>query len=252
MHKKLRIRQPWLVELLSEGLPYPSSTLISGPGGSGKPLIGFAFVYNWLKAGGNVIFIPLQYPKMELVKASLERLYNLNIDEYSNKIASIRLNPDLATWQKTNGNTLEANLLKPHVWDEAINEAASLLAKGGDLNTLVSASALNLLLFSPTYREHNLDKFEKLLNEDKKRTYLFSASTEAFREDIKRWEKAADNLMFARMEKPMKLYLKVAKIENKEVSAEEIQVPMEREILEEIKEIAESVRKREIPKLMKI
>jgi len=87
MHKKLRIRQPWLVELLSEGLPYPSSTLISGPGGSGKPLIGFAFVYNWLKAGGNVIFIPLQYPKMELVKASLERLYNLNIDEYSNKIA---------------------------------------------------------------------------------------------------------------------------------------------------------------------
>jgi len=58
--------------------------------------------------------------------------------------------------------------------------------------------------------------------------------------------------MFARMEKPMRLYCKIVKIENKEVSSEEIQVPMEREILEEIKEIAESVRKREIPKLMKI
>jgi len=252
MYKKLRIRQPWLAELLPEGLPDPGSTVISGPGGSGKPLIGFAFVYNWLKAGGNVIFIPLQYPEIKLVKTSLKRLYDLNIDEYSDKIAYIRLNPDLATWQKTNGNTLEANLLKPHVWDEAINEADSLLAKGGDLSTLVSASALNLLLFSPTYREHNLDKFEKLLSEDKKRTYLFSTSTDAFREDIERWEKAAASLMFARMEKPMKLYLKIARIENKEVSFKEAQVPIEKEILEEIKEIAESARKREIPKLAKI
>jgi len=252
MYKKLRIRQPWLAELLPEGLPYPSSTLISGPGGSGKPLIGFAFVYNWLKAGGNVVFIPLQYPEMKLVKTSLKRLYDLNIDEYSDKIAYIRLNPDLATWQKTNGNTLEANLLKPDVWDAAINEGEGLLASGGNLGTMVVASALNLLLFSPTYKKLNVEKFENLLSRDKRRTYLFSVSTNAFREDIKRWEKAADNLMFARMGKPMKLYLKVARIENKEVSSKEIQVPIEKEILEEIKEIAESTREREIPKLAKI
>lgn len=250
--KKLKLHQPWLSEVLPSGLPYPSSTLNSGPGGSGKPLIGFAFVYDWLKAGGNIIFIPLQYPKIGLVKTSLKRLYDLDIDEYSNKIAYIRLNPNLDTWKKTNGNTLEANLLKPDVWDEAINEAENLLADGGDLGTLVFASALNLLLFSPTYKKPNLDKFGKLLSEDKKRTYLFSVSTDAFREDIKRWEKAADNLMFARMEKLMRLYCKIAKIENKEVSSEEIQVPIDKEILEEIKEVAESVRKREIPKLMKI
>lgn len=223
--KKLKLHQPWLSEVLPSGLSYPSSTLISGPGGSGKPLIGFAFVYDWLKAGGNVIFIPLQYPKMELVKTSLKRLYDLNIDEYSNKIAYIRLNPDLDRWEKTNGNTLEANLLKPDVWDEAINKTENLLANGGDLGTLVFASALNLLLFSPTYKKLNSDKFEKSLSEDKKRTYLFSVSTGAFREDIKKWEKVADNLMFARMEKPMKLYLRIAKIENKEVPSEEIQVP---------------------------
>lgn len=250
--KKLELHQAWLNKVLSEGLPYPTSTLNSGPGGSGKPLIGFAFVYDWLKAGGNVIFIPLQYPEMKLVKTSLMRLYDLNIDEYWNKIAYIRLNPDLDRWEKTNGNTLEANLLKPDVWDEAINEAERLLADGGDLGTMVFASALNLLLFSPTYKKLNVDKFEKLLSEDKKRTYLFSVSTDAFREDIKRWEKAADNLMFTRMEKPMKLYLKIDKIENKQVSSEEIPVPIEKEILEELKEVAESVRKREIPKLMKI
>ncbi len=81
------------------------------------------------------------------------------------------------------------------------------MADGGDLGTLVSTSSLNLLLFSPTYKKLNLDKCEKLLSEDKKRTYLFSVSTDAFREDIKRWEKTADNLMIARMEKPMKRYL---------------------------------------------
>jgi len=194
--------------------------------------------------------IPLQHPKMTLVKTSLKRLYDLDIDEYSNKLAYIRLNPD--TWRKINGNTLEANLLKPDVWDEAISEGESLLASGGGLGAMVVASALNLLLFSPTYEKLNLDKFEKLLSEDRKRTYLFSVSTGAFREDIQRWEKAADNLMFARMEKPMKLYLKIAKIENKELSSEEIQVPIEKEILEEIKEVAENVRKRGIPKLIKI
>jgi KaiC/GvpD/RAD55 family RecA-like ATPase len=250
--KKLKLHQDWLNELLPGGLPYPTSTLISGPGGSGKPLIGFAFVYDWLKAGGDVIFIPLQYPEMKLVRTSLKRLYDLDIDEYSNKIAYVSLNPDLDTWKKTNGNTLEANLLKPDVWEKAINELENLLADGGDLGTLVFASALNLLLSLPTYKRLNLDKFEKLLNEDKKGTYIFSVITSAFREDIKRWEKAADNLMFARIEEKMKLYLRIDKMENREVPSEEIQVPMEKEILEEIKEVAESVRKREIPKLKKI
>jgi KaiC/GvpD/RAD55 family RecA-like ATPase len=251
MKGKLTIYQPWLAGLLPEGLPYPSSTLISGHGGSGKPLIGFAFVYNWLKAGGNVIFIPLQYPEMELVKTSLKRLHDLDIEAYSDKIAYIRLNPDLETWKKINGDTLEANLLKPDVWDAAINEAERLFASRG-LGTMVVASALNLLLFSPTYRKLNIDKFESLLSWDKRRTYLFSVSTDAFREDIERWERVTDNLMFARMGKPMELYLKISRIESKDVSGKEAQVPIEKEILEEIKEIAESARKREIPKLAKI
>lgn len=252
MQGKLIIYQPWLAGLLPEGLPYPSSTLISGHGGSGKPLIGFAFVYNWLKAGGNVIFIPLQYPEMKLVKTSLKRLYDLDIEAYSDKIAYIRLNPDLDTWKKINGNTLDANLLKPDVWDAAINEGEGLLTSVGDLGTMLVASALNLLLFSPTYKKLNIDKFESLLSWDKRRTYLFSVSTDVFREDIEKWERVADNLMFARMEKPMKLYLKVSRIGSKDVSSKEAQVPIEKEILEEIKEIAESARKREIPKLAKI
>ncbi len=250
--KKLKLHQDWLNELLPLGLPYPTSTLISGPGGSGKPLMGFAFVYDWLKAGGNVVFIPLQYPEMEFVKTSLKQLYDLNVNEYSRQIAYIKFDRDMNMWEKGGAHTIKADLLKPNVWEEVINKAEKFLADGGDLGTLVFASALNLLLFSPTYKKIISDKLEELLREDKLRTYIFNVSTSAFREDIKRWEKAADNLMFARMEEPMKLYLRISKMENREVPLKEVSVPIGKELLEEIKEVAESVRKREIPKLKRI
>ncbi len=147
---------------------------------------------------------------------------------------------------------IKANLLKPDVWDETINRAENFLHEKSDLGFLVFASALNLLLFSPTYKKLNLDKFEKVLTEDKKKTYIFSVSTSAFREDIRKWEKAADNLMFARMQEPMKLYLRIDKMGNRRVSLKEVQVPMKKEVLEEIKKVAESTRKREIPKLRRI
>ncbi len=40
MMDRLALGQDWFNKLLPEGLPVPSSTIISGPGGSGKPLIG--------------------------------------------------------------------------------------------------------------------------------------------------------------------------------------------------------------------
>ena len=40
----IRIECDWLQKALPEGMPYPTSTLISGPGGTGKPLVEFAFV----------------------------------------------------------------------------------------------------------------------------------------------------------------------------------------------------------------
>jgi KaiC/GvpD/RAD55 family RecA-like ATPase len=250
--KNLKLNQDWLVRLLPEGLPYPTSTLISGPGGSGKPLIGFAFVSDWLKAGGNVIFIALQYPETKFVKASLNKIYNIDVDNYSDNIAYIQFNHNIDSWESAGKNTLDANLLKPDIWEESVNKAEGFFSDMHDPGVLVFASALNLLLFSPTYRKLNLDKFVKLLSGDKRRTYVFSVSTSAFREGIERWEKSADNVMFARIEGEMKLYLRLDKINGKDIASEEIPVPIKKETLEEIKDIAESVRKRQIPQLRKI
>ena len=71
----LRTNIPWLEELLPEGIIIPSSTLISGPGKTGKPLVEFAFVDAWLKAGGSLIGVPLQYPSGELVRIAMQKLY---------------------------------------------------------------------------------------------------------------------------------------------------------------------------------
>lgn len=250
--KKLKIDQNWLNNLIPDGMPYPTSTLISGPGGSGKPLIGLAFVSNWLKAGGNVIFIPLQYPEVNFINTSLNRLYNLNLDNYQKKVVYINFNYHISSWKIVNKNTIDANLLKTTIWEKALNEADKLLIKYNSLETLVFASALNLLLFSPTYKKSILDKLEKLLKKDKKKTYIFTVSTSAFREEIKRWENVADNLMFVRMEKPMKLYLRIERIINNIASSKEVPVPINKKFLEEIKDVAEEVRKKDIPNLQKI
>jgi hypothetical protein len=120
------------------------------------------------------------------------------------------------------------------------------------LGTMVVDSALNLLLFSPSCKKLNVEKLEGLPGRDKRRTCLFGVRVDPFREGIERWGKAADSLMFARMGKPMKLYLRIAKIGSKEIPSKGMQVPVEKEIVEEMKETAEGARRREIPILVRI
>jgi hypothetical protein len=117
---------------------------------------------------------------------------------------------------------------------------------------MVFSSALNLLLFSKTYGDAILDKLKNALQNDKSRTYVFAVSTSALANKIKILEEVADNLMFTRMEKPMKLFLKIERMKGVGFSKEEKEVPISVELLKEINEIAEITRKTRIPEIMKI
>ena len=64
----------WFDRLLPEGLPVPNSFLLSGPGGSGKPLIGNVITSAWLREGGSVIFMSLQYPDHSFIAAGLKNI----------------------------------------------------------------------------------------------------------------------------------------------------------------------------------
>ena len=91
--KTIKIEYDWLRKLIPEGFPYPSSTLISGPGGTGKPLVEFAFVASWLKEEGSVISIPLQYPRMEFLKTAMKKLYHIDLKDYKKKYPIFNLIP---------------------------------------------------------------------------------------------------------------------------------------------------------------
>jgi KaiC/GvpD/RAD55 family RecA-like ATPase len=249
--KKLSTNIPWLEELLPEGVLIPSSTLISGPGGTGKPLVEFAFVDAWLKAGGSLIGVPLQYPSGELVRIAMHKLYKTDLDNYQGKIAYIQFEPFTNRSIIINDNTVRANVINPEVWDEAVEKAESLIEKS-DMGTMVFGSALNLLLFSRTFKKSIQEKLRDLLKNDKSRTYTFAVSTSALADEIKTLEEAADNLMFTRMEKPMRLFLKIDRMKGVGFSKEEKEVPVSEKMLREINEIAEATRKTRIPEIRKI
>ncbi len=236
--------------LLPEGLPINTSTLVSGPGGSGKPLIGYLFASGWLRNGGNMIFI-LTSTSLEYLKNTM-KILGCDLNEYSNRVFFIELDPQIADIEKIKEEHIKANFVKPEIWDEMLKIADNYLKKDGGIGTMVSAAALNLLFFSPTYGKEVHKKIKKILREDKRKTYFFTVNSDAFKNLVEELENEADNLMFSRMEKPMTLYLKIARMEGVSFIKEEVKVPLSREILEEIKREAERGKKDLIPAIQRI
>ncbi len=250
--KTLKTGVAWLDRLLPEGLPLNTSTLLTGPGGSGKPLIGDNFVAAWLRAGGSAVFMSLQYPSTDFISESLKTVAGLDLQAYQDKVAFISLDASLEGMEAPQGNIIKANVVKPDVWDAALEQACSMVPAGGP-GIMVFGSALNLLLFSPTYEDAILEKMETVLRDDKRYTYVFSVSTTAKKEKIARMEAIADNLITTRSEKePFRLYMRVVRMKGVPFLDEEIQVPIPPKSLAHVKEIAEHSRKRVIPQISRI
>lgn len=130
----------------------------------------------------------------------------------------------------------------PDTWIRVLDRADRELG-ASDLGTLVHGSALNLVLFSPTYGERMHLLLETTLKEDTSRTYVFSVSTSALKERITRLEQAADHLMFAQIKEPeMKLILQLSRLRNAPHSDETVLVPFNREVLKVIRDKADASR----------
>lgn len=252
---KFKTGYEWFDKLVPEGLPVPSSTLVSGEGGSGKPLVGFSIVSSWLEKGGSLIFV-LSSTGEDFVEQAMKKIYNIDLGDYKDSLEFVQFDPNLDptvdSIEDSGEGPVKANLVNPEVWDEAIRIASERFGRKSELGTLVFASALNLLLFSKTYGESILERLKEITKEDKTKTYLFTVSTSAYREKIKVLEDAADNLMFTRTEKPMRLFLKITRMKDVDFSKEEIEVPLKTEDLRTIKSLAEESRTNLIPIISKI
>ena len=140
-----------------------------------------------------VVFMSLQYPRRDFIFASLKAVAQLELADYTNQSAFIELDVTIERMEAPVDNGFKANLVKSHIWVKAIEQACSMVPDEGP-GVLVFGSALNLLLFSPTYSAKTLEQMRRTLAEDKRRTYVFSASVKPKAAEIARLEEAADNV----------------------------------------------------------
>jgi KaiC/GvpD/RAD55 family RecA-like ATPase len=249
--KNLDLSYDWLNQLLPNGFPYHSSTVVSGAGGTGKPLAAFALLADWLKAGGSVLLLPIQYQNMELVDKSMQEIYGMDLKSYSDQIIYIEFDPEQKHHMQTSKNKFSANLLKVDVWKDLFAKTSHIF-KNNDLGTMVYASAINLLLFSPKYQSNLLNYLTDITANDKERTYLFAVSTRALKSKIKQIENAADNLMFTRMEERKELFFSIKRMKNEVFNPNEVKVPISESQFKRIREIAKETKSGLIPKIKKI
>lgn len=250
--KTLKMPVDWLNRLMPEGLPIPSSTLLTGPGGSGKPLIGNYIAATWLKQGGSVVFLSLQYPDYSFINSSLASITQVNLEDYKSKTAFIEFDPQMDGMQIQKRRRVKANVVKPEIWDEALHYACGTVPNEGP-GILVFGSALNLLLFSPTYKDEILEKMKSTLLNTLTYSYLFSTSTTAKANEIAELEALADNLINVRRNQASKtIIMKIERMKAVRFISDEIEVPLTPKILKELQTIADQSRKRIIPLVSKI
>lgn len=250
--ERLKFSDPWFQLLLPEGLAVPSSTIITGAGGSGKPLIGNFIVTEWLRQGGSVIFMSLQYPDHEFIKSSLHSISGLDLDEYQDKVVFISLNVAIQGVQLEGRNRMKSNVVNPENWRKAVDTALEIIPKEGP-GVLLFGSALNLLLFSPTYSKGILEEMKRSLKEGDKYSVLYTTSTSAKGDQVAELDPIADNLMTVRGERATrKLYLTIHRMKDVLFLSDEVEAPISPKSLVQLKEIADQSRKRIVPLVAKL
>jgi KaiC/GvpD/RAD55 family RecA-like ATPase len=243
----LNISEPWLARLLPGGWPLRTSTLITGPGGSGKPLIGNALTASWLSAGGSVVFLSLQYPGHAFIAEALRRVSGLDLASFADRIAFIELDAEMEGMEEVDHHHIRANLVIPSTWTESLRTARTMVPEEGP-GILLFGSALNLLLFSPTYGAETLQKMKTILTRGEGATSLFSVSSSAKREMIAELETVSDNLLRTHSARdPFRLFVRIERMKDVPFDGAEIEVPFSPDLLGEVKEVAEHSRRRVIP-----
>ena len=238
----------WMDKLLKNGIPYPAHTVISGPGGAGKPIIGAMIANAWLKNGGTLIHLLINFNR-EYADSLLER-FNHDLKNYNDQIVYIEFDPLMNAVEKTGSLSFRANLLKPENLDKAIQMAKIVLPET-ESPPLIYGSALNMLLFS---KSHNKKVHQKILNlmRTRETNTLFAISNNIFEQEAAEWENVADNLFYSHGTGIMQLAFNVLKLNGEKTHSKEIEAPIKEDDLCEIRSEAEKARKKIIPLLRKI
>lgn len=249
--KSIKTEHDWLDKAFPEGLLIPSSTVITGPLGAGKPIIALGFVSSWLKQGGSLIAAPLQFPDPQFASENLSALYGIKVQDYKEQFVHVQFDYNIDSVEVIKQNQMKANLVKPANWDTVVNKAKGLVRES-KLGLMFFATALNLPLFSATYSNSLMDKLEQMFNANEL-TYLFCISTSMLEKKAEQVGNMADNLMESYVSgDPKRLQFKVSRAKNVESFRGVLEAPFSQEVLEEAEKRAQKFRVAPVKRIKKI
>jgi KaiC/GvpD/RAD55 family RecA-like ATPase len=245
----------WFDAILPTGVPVPSTILISGPSGTGKPLVGLAFAGSWLQQGGRVIFIPIHTAYHALFKSGLRSLHGLSLDEYPDShffvLLDTELEPREEAIEAAGSRAIRCNLVNPEVWREALAVASASMDGEGPI--LVFASALNVLLMSPSYGEPFFLMLLDTIREHKGWTYMLAISSSILQKKAVVLEQAADHLfLMQRIPRKRQLHVRAARVRGAPFHIDPVPIPGMSGLLEELKDEAVASRRILIPALSRV
>ncbi len=245
--KTFKISQDWLADLMPDGIRVPSSTIITGPAGAAKELISSMIAASWLKKGGSLIHILTNYNREHAEK--LFSYHNVSTNSIAGKIVYIDFDPQMKDFKKTGNDELQANLLKPDVFEATIDKAQNMLPKS-NLGIMTYMTALNMLLYSKTYRTDTFNKYLAMVKDT--RHFLFSFSNNIFTDKMHEIQNAADNVIYVHGTGIMRLSLKIMKMREVPFVQDEIETPLTEELISMHLRSIQQMRQTRVPIIRKI
>jgi KaiC/GvpD/RAD55 family RecA-like ATPase len=245
----------WFDAILPSGVPVPSSILISGPSGTGKPFVGLAVAASWLKQGGRVVFIPIHGNYPSLFERGLKSVHDLSLEEYSGShffiLFDTRLDPREKTVEVAGSNAVRCNLINPKVWREALAVASASME--GDGPIMVFGSSLNVLLMSPSYGEQFFLMLLDTIRDTDGWTYLLAISSSILKKKSIILEQAADHLfLMLRGAQGRQLMVRAARVRGAPFHVDPVLIPSESGLIEQLIEEAVASRRILIPTVSRV
>lgn len=214
--------------------------VLTGPSGSGKPILALGLVASWLKAGGGVVSAPLQFPDPDYVDGILDTQYDLDPTAYAQNFVHVAFDPDIDGVENRDRG-FAANLVRPDNWQHLLKTATPVVENDGP-GVLVFSTALNLPLFSPTFADSLHETFADRF-EDSSLTTLYCVSRSMNEKRARDLETTADILIEATVEEdPKRLEYRIERATDVAFVDEPIETPFPPEELERIETLADQYR----------
>lgn len=222
--KTLKFKQDWLNDFIPEDIRIPSTTVVTGPAGAAKAIIGSMMAVSWLNQGGSLIHLLTNFNRKHAER--LLSYFDVKPENSLGKILYINFDTNIKNYKRTNEDEFKANLLNPDVFNKVMDKSFKILYDSNN-NVLTFMTALNMLLFSKTYMQVTLANYLARMKGNSFNIFTFSDNI--FAEEMNEIREKADNVFYVHGTGIMHMSLQIQKINRNNIATNEIETPFTEE-----------------------